>query len=220
MTTSLNQDFSKRVVINTNEEQWHTSPSSGVERLYLERDNMGEFARASSIVTFESGSKFDNHTHDNGEEIFVLEGIFSDQYGDYPEGTYIRNPHNTDHIPFSNDGCKILVKLRQFKDADNTRIIKNTINSEWFQGLVPGLKVMPLHEYKTEHAAMVKWQPDTQFSAHRHWGGEEIFVIDGVFYDEFGSYPKGTWIRSPHLSEHKPFTKKEGALIFVKTGHL
>jgi anti-sigma factor ChrR (cupin superfamily) len=79
---------------------------------------------------------------------------------------------------------------------------------------------MPLHEYKTEHAAMVKWQPDTQFNAHRHWGGEEIFVIDGVFYDEFGSYPKGTWIRSPHLSEHKPFTKKEGALIFVKTGHL
>ena len=53
---------------------------------------MGEFARASSIVTFESGSKFDNHIHDNGEEIFVLEGIFSDQYGDYPEGTYIRNP--------------------------------------------------------------------------------------------------------------------------------
>ena len=220
MTTSLNQDFSKRVVINTNEEQWHRSPSSGVERLYLERDNMGEFARASSIVTFESGSKFDNHIHDNGEEIFVLEGVFSDQYGDYPKGTYIRNPHNTDHIPFSNYGCKILVKLRQFKDCDNTRIIKNTINSEWFQGLVPGLKVMPLHEYKTEHAAMVKWQPDTQFSAHRHWGGEEIFVIDGVFYDEFGSYPKGTWIRSPHLSEHKPFTKKEGALIFVKTGHL
>ena len=181
---------------------------------------MGEFARASSIVTFESGSKFDNHIHDNGEEIFVLEGIFSDQYGDYPEGTYIRNPHNTDHMPFSNDGCKILVKLRQFKDGDNPRIIKNTMTSEWFQGLVPGLKVMPLHEYKTEHAAMVKWQPDTQFNAHRHWGGEEIFVIDGVFYDEFGSYPKGTWIRSPHLSEHKPFTKKEGALIFVKTGHL
>ena len=101
MTTSLNQDFSERVVINTNEEQWHRSPSSGVERLYLERDNMGEFARASSIVTFEPGSKFDNHIHDNGEEIFVLEGVFSDQYGDYPKGTYIRNPHNTDHIPLS-----------------------------------------------------------------------------------------------------------------------
>ena len=85
---------------------------------------------------------------------------------------------------------------------------------------MPGLKVMPLHTFQTEHAAMVKWEPNTQFNTHKHWGGEEIYVVDGVFYDQFGSYPKGTWIRSPHLSEHRPFTKNEGALIFVKTGHL
>ena len=85
---------------------------------------------------------------------------------------------------------------------------------------MPGLKVMPLHEYQTEHAAMVKWEPNTRFNAHKHWGGEEIYVVDGVFYDQFGAYPKGTWIRSPHLSEHQPFTRSEGALIFVKTGHL
>ena len=220
MTDSLNQDFNERIVINTQIEEWHASPSSGVERLYLERDNMGEFAKASSIVIFHPGSKFDNHTHDNGEEIFVLEGTFSDQYGDYSKGTYIRNPHNSDHIPFSKDGCKIFVKLRQFQNGDDTTVIKNTSSSPWLQGLVPGLKVMPLHEYQTEHAAMVKWEPNTKFNPHKHWGGEEIFVVDGVFYDQFGSYPKGTWIRSPHLSEHQPFTKKEGALIFVKTGHL
>ena len=220
MSKSLNQDFTKRVVINTLIEEWHTSPSSGVERLYLERDNMGEFAKASSIVKFQPGSEFEEHIHDNGEEIFVLDGIFSDQYGDYPKGTYLRNPHNSNHVPFSKDGCKIFVKLRQFKKGDNISIIKNTLNSEWLQGLVPGLKVMPLHEYQTEHAAMVKWDPNTRFIAHKHWGGEEIYVVDGVFYDQFGAYPKGTWIRSPHLSEHQPFTRDEGALIFVKTGHL
>lgn len=220
MLDSLNQDFTKRVVINTQNEIWHTSPSSGVERLYLERDNMGEYAKASSIVKFHPGSKFDNHTHDNGEEIFVLEGTFSDQHGDYPHGTYLRNPHNSDHIPFSKDGCKILVKLRQFQNGDTVSIVKDTLNSVWLQGLVPGLKVMPLHTFQTEHAAMVKWEPNTQFNTHKHWGGEEIYVVDGVFYDQFGSYPKGTWIRSPHLSEHRPFTKNEGALIFVKTGHL
>ena len=164
--------------------------------------------------------QFEEHIHDNGEEIFVLEGIFSDQYGDYPKGTYLRNPHNSNHVPFSKDGCKIFVKLRQFKKGDNISIVKNTLNSEWLQGLVPGLKVMPLHEYQTEHAAMVKWEPNTRFNAHKHWGGEEIYVVDGVFYDQFGAYPKGTWIRSPHLSEHQPFTRSEGALIFVKTGHL
>ena len=220
MADSLNQDFNQRVVINTLIEKWHTSPSSGVERLYLERDNMGEFAKASSIVIFHPGSKFDHHAHDNGEEILVLEGTFSDQNGDYPKGTYIRNPHNTAHIPYSTDGCKIFVKLRQFRNGDNATVVKNTSDGQWLQGLVDGLKVMPLHEYDTEHAAMVKWDPNTKFSAHKHWGGEEIFVVDGTFYDQFGSYPKGTWIRSPHLSDHKPFTKDEGALIFVKTGHL
>ena len=176
MSKSLNQDFTKRVVINTLIGEWHTSPSSGVERLYLERDNMGEFAKASSIVKFQPGSEFEEHIHDNGEEIFVLEGIFSDQYGDYPKGTYLRNPHNSNHVPFSKDGCKIFVKLRQFKKGDNISIVKNTLNSDWLQGLVPGLKVMPLHEYQTEHAAMVKWEPNTRFNAHKHWGGEEIYV--------------------------------------------
>jgi anti-sigma factor ChrR (cupin superfamily) len=79
---------------------------------------------------------------------------------------------------------------------------------------------MTLHEYQSEHVAMVKWEPNTQFTQHKHWGGEEILVIEGVFYDEHGMYPKGTWIRSPHMSSHKPFTKNEGALIFVKTGHM
>ena len=99
-------------------------------------------------------------------------------------------------------------------------MVKKTYDLPWYKGLVSGLFVMPLHEYETEHAALVKWEPNTIFNAHKHWGGEEILVLEGVFYDEFGSYPKGSWIRSPHLSQHAPFTKDEGALIFVKTGHL
>ena len=220
MNESLNQDFSKRIVINSNDEKWHSSPSDGVNRIYLERDNMGEYSKASSIVQFKPDSSFDEHSHKDGEEIYVLEGVFSDQFGDYPAGTYLRNPDNTSHIPFSKDGCLIFVKLRQFMDDDSTRIVKNTNNLPWLQGLVSGLEVMPLHQYKSEHVALVRWEPNTLFNTHKHWGGEEILVIDGVFYDEYGSYPKGSWIRSPHLSSHKPFTKSEGAIIFVKTGHL
>ena len=220
MKDSLNQDFSEHVVINTSSEKWHNSPSTGVDRIYLERDNMGEFSIASSIVKFSPNSSFDEHVHDSGEEIYVLDGTFSDQYGDYTKGSYLRNPDKSVHKPFSKEGCVIFVKLRQFQSDDTSRVIKDTKTSPWFQGLVPGLSVMPLHEFQTEHAAMVKWEPNTVFNAHKHWGGEEILVIEGVFYDENGSYPKGTWIRSPHLSQHKPFTKEEGALIFVKTGHL
>jgi anti-sigma factor ChrR (cupin superfamily) len=79
---------------------------------------------------------------------------------------------------------------------------------------------MSLHEYGTEHVALVKWAPDTRFAAHTHWGGEEILVLEGVFHDEHGAYPAGSWIRSPHQSVHTPFTGDEGALIYVKVGHL
>lgn len=67
--------------------------------------------------------------------------------------------------------------------------------------------------------ALVKWPKDERFIPHKHWGGEEIFVLEGVFMDEYGNYPKGSWMRSPHLSEHFPFVKEE-TIIFVKTGHL
>jgi anti-sigma factor ChrR (cupin superfamily) len=86
--------------------------------------------------------------------------------------------------------------------------------------MVPGLKVMPLHEFGAEHVALVKWAPNTRFNLHQHWGGEEILVLEGVFCDEHGAYPAGSWLRSPHLSKHQPFTGPEGALIYVKTGHL
>ncbi len=86
--------------------------------------------------------------------------------------------------------------------------------------LVDGLSVLPLHSFDTEHVALVRWGPHTRFTPHRHWGGEEILVLEGLFEDERGSYPAGTWLRSPHLSAHTPFTGPQGALIYVKTGHL
>jgi anti-sigma factor ChrR (cupin superfamily) len=79
---------------------------------------------------------------------------------------------------------------------------------------------MPLHEYGTEHVALVKWAPNTEFQPHMHWGGEEILVLEGCFYDEHGEYPAGSWIRNPDQSRHTPYTRDEGALIYVKVGHL
>ena len=50
--------------------------------------------------------------------------------------------------------------------------------------------------------------------------GEEIYVISGEFIDEYGRYPAGSWIRNPDQSRHTPYTRDEGALIYVKVGHL
>jgi len=192
----------------------------GVERMLLDRIGE-EKARATSIVRYAPNSEFSNHVHTGGEEFYVLEGIFADEHADYPAGSYVRNPIGTSHTPrIGDDGALIFVKLQQFAQTDNKQFSINTQTATWQPGLVEGLEVMPLHNHGTENIALVKWAPNTQFTQHKHWGGEEIFVLAGTFHDEHGSYPKGSWLRSPHLSEHTPFTEEDGALIYVKTGHL
>ena len=214
----LNADTTKRVVINTKEIPWVDSPMAGVQRRMLERDG-DEVARATTIVRYAPGSSFSPHTHGGGEEYLVLEGVFSDEHGDYPTGTYVRNPVGSTHTPFSKEGGTILVKLWQMSPEDKKQKAIETHNTPWFPGLIEGLEVMPLHAHGTENVALVKWQPGTVFQRHSHYRGEEIYVIEGVFADEQGTYPQGTWIRNPHKSIHTPFSK-EGCLIYVKTGHL
>jgi len=216
---NINDDFSIKAVVDTNKLFWVESPASGVERKHLDRVG-NEVARASSLVRYGRNSSFALHTHHGGEEILVLEGTFSDENGDYPAGTYLRNPPNSAHSPHSKDGCTIFVKLRQFHPEDDLTVRIDTTTASWYPGLVPGLSVMPLHEFDGVGTALVRWAPNTIFRPHVHPGGEEIFVLEGVFHDEYGSYPAGNWIRSPRFSKHAPFTKSEGATIYVKTGHL
>jgi anti-sigma factor ChrR (cupin superfamily) len=214
----LNSDLSQRVVVEPSSLQWVDSPATGIQRQLLERDG-DEVARATSIVRYAPGSAFENHKHDLGEEILVLDGEFSDESGTFGPGTYIKNPPGSSHAPSSATGCTLFVKLRHLDLADSQRTVVDTRNGPWFPGLVPGLSVMPLSEFDTQHTALVRWAPGTRFNSHRHYGGEEIYVLEGVFEDESGSYPTGTWMRSPHLSAHRPFSNT-GCTILVKTGHL
>jgi len=213
----LNLDFNKQVVIETAQMDWLTSPSAGVLRKPLARSE--ELAgHVTSIVKYEKGASFTAHPHPMGEEILVLEGVFSDETGDYGAGTYIRNPPGSQHTPFSEQGCTIFVKLNQFNKHDDQFVRIDTTTTNWLPG-IDGLQVMPLHEYEHEHVALVKWPAKEIFQAHRHFGGEEILVLSGEFCDEHGRYPAHTWMRSPHLSEHHPFVDEE-TVILVKTGHL
>lgn len=214
----VNANFGERIVINTLNNDWVPSPVKGMERNMLDRLGT-EVDRATSVVRYAPGSSFTPHEHRLGEELLVLSGVFSDEHGAYPAGTYVRNPPGSKHLAFSDQGCEIFVKVGQFDMADSERVVVDTKHAEFRQGLVSGLKVLPLHEFGTEHVALVRWAPGTRFQPHNHWGGEEIFVIEGVFSDEYGDYPAGTWIRSPHMSVHNPFSNS-GCLIYVKVGHL
>ncbi|MCX2972577.1 cupin [Halieaceae bacterium IMCC8485] len=213
----LNMDFSERIAINTRDREWLPSPREGVWRKPLAREE-AEQGHATSIVRYDPGSHFHAHDHPLGEEILVLEGFFSDETGDYHAGTYFRNPEGFRHAPFSVEGCVILVKLHQFQPGDTAHVVLDTETSAWRPGQ-GSLQVMPLHECQGESTALVRWPAGEQFQPHQHFGGEEIYVVSGEFIDEFGRYPAGTWMRSPHLSQHCPYVEQE-TVIWVKVGHL
>jgi len=210
-------NFENKVVINTLTQAWKSSPMKGVLRKPLAREE-AERGHATSIVRYEAGARFNKHEHPLGEEILVLEGVFSDETGDYPAGSYIRNPEGFAHAPFSKEGCLLLVKLHQFQTGDHEQVRIDTHNTPWLPG-IGNLEVMPLHSFKGESTALVHWPEGEKFQAHVHSGGEEIYVLKGEFIDEHGRYGAGTWIRSPHMSSHNPYVEQD-TIILVKVGHL
>ena len=216
--TRLRDDWSLRCVVDSNDSSWMSSSSPQVQQLLLERLE-GEEAPATSIVRYEPGACCSAPPLALGEEILVLDGILSDETGDYGAGVYIKNPPGSSHVTFSEQGCTIFVKRCDQDPMDSERVVVDTRTADWRPGLVEGLEVLPLHSFGAQHTALVRWAPQTYFNPHRHYGGEEILVLEGLFSDEHGDYPAGTWLRSPHLSQHQPFSQS-GCLILVKVGHL
>ena len=119
----INDDLAKPVIVHGSKLDWVKSTAAGVDRRMLYRVG-GEVARATSIVRYAPGSAFPRHVHSGGEEILVLEGTFQDEHGDYPAGSYFRNPPGTSHEPAAAEGCTIFVRLWQFREGDETRIVR------------------------------------------------------------------------------------------------
>lgn len=109
MLENFNMNFQEKLVIHSSKEQWLESPSKKVLRIPLEREGK-ESGHTTSIVEYLPGAYFPEHQHPLGEEIFVLEGVFSDEHGDYPTGTWLRSPHMSIHHPWVEEETIILVK--------------------------------------------------------------------------------------------------------------
>jgi len=214
----VNADLDARAVVDSNEVEWLASPEEGVERRPLERDG-GEVARATSIVRYAADSQFSEHTHGGGEEFFVLSGTFCDETGEFPAGSYVRNPPGSSHKPFSREGCTILVKLRQMGDDDTDRVVVDTNAREWQTGAAADHHVITLFEGPNERVTLEKLAPGASIPPAEAEGGDEIFVLAGSFQDEHGSYTKGTWVRNPPGTHHG-FESRDGCLLWIKRGHL
>jgi len=159
----LNADFSRRVLIHSEDIPWRASPMPGVDRRMLDRIG-NEVARATSIVRYAPGSRFSAHTHTGGEEFIVLDGVFQDEHGDYPAGTYVRNPPTTSHTPGAEQGCTIFVKLWQFDPEDRTQFRKE-MNADLVE-LGEGVRGKSLHRTTGKQCASSRSYPGRHSPKH------------------------------------------------------
>lgn len=215
----LNADFSQPILLHADEIDWLASPMAGVDRRMLDRIG-DEVARATTIVRYAPGSHFSPHVHRGGEEFIVLEGVFQDEHGDYPAGSYIRNPPTSSHTPGSEPGCVIFVKLWQFDMADRTpvKIDMNKMGAVEAAGR-DGVSVMPLFEDARETVRMERWAPGAEVALDLPEGGE-FLVLDGGFEAGGEALRKQSWLRVPMGGRLEAVASDAGAEVWMKTRHL
>ena len=215
----INADFESRVVVHAAQSEWLESPMKGVYRKPLDRIG-AEVARATTIVKYEPNSKFSPHVHTGGEEFLVLDGTFQDEHGDYPAGSYIRNPPESRHTPGSELGCVMLVKLWQFTPQDRIHVQLNTN----FMQIVPHrlqahVSVMPLYQDLHEEVSIQYWEANSRIDLEvQH--GLEVLVLSGNFLEGDDNLVEHSWVRMPSGSSFKAAVGSNGAKVWVKRNHL
>lgn len=216
---NLHDDFSRRAIVHFNGGDWHASPMAGVDRHMLDRIG-SEVARATTIVRYAPSSQFSAHTHDGGEEFIVLSGTFQDEHGDYPAGSYIRNPPTSRHIPRSDDGCMIFVKLWQFDRDDRTNVKIDMGKMQSVRSFDrPCVAITPLFQDDYETVQMETWDADSEITIYLPQGGE-FLVLLGEFNEGGDTLTKFDWLRIPAGGRLNAIAGSGGTQVWVKMDHL
>jgi hypothetical protein len=216
---NLNADFNCRATVHCDAIGWVDSPMPGVSRKMLDRVG-DEVARATSVVRYAPCSHFSAHTHGGGEEFVVLDGVFQDEHGDYPTGSYVRNPPLTFHTPGSRTGCTILVKLWQFAPSDSHQVRLPVARIAPVPDPArPHVLIQPLHRDDRESVRIETWE-ENQEIVFEPSGGLEIFMLGGSFKESGERFRAWSWLRLPPGQQLRASTSATGARVWVKEGHL
>ena len=208
-------------VVDSAAMDWVASPAAGIRRKRLDHVGPPEAGRVTSIVRFDAGARFPYHGHPEGEEILVLEGTWADEHGVYPAGSHLLNPEGHGHAPWSDDGCTLFVKLRQYPGLNRRQVTVDTRAADWQLGPAGGVDEYPLYAEAgyPETVRLWRFAPGASVPADEYAGGLELFVLDGTLEDGEAAYPAGTWARFP-AGGRIALRSTEGATAYVKTGHL
>ncbi len=221
---NLHADPSQRVTIDTARMAWQPSPSPGVRRKRLHRSGPPESGRVTSVVEYAPGSSFPSHPHPEGEEIFVLSGTFSDLNGHATAGTHLLNPEGFEHAPWSEEGCTLFVKLRQYPGTERTQHRTDTTSLPWVDTGAAGVarKALYADARFPDSAYLERWAPGTRRMLEFPQGAE-IFLLDGALREAAGRHAAGTWLRFPAGTAIDAGSAggcemfvKEGALAFLR----
>ena len=215
----LNGDLSQRLAIDTQAMQWTESPGGHVLRKRLHRVGPAESGQVTSIVRYEPGARFPGHEHPQGEEILVLEGVFSDEHGDWTAGTYLLNPEGFHHQPYSEQGCLLFVKLRQYPGLDRQHIAINKDNVEWKNSVKKSVSWKKLYaqEPYSDFTRLEAWDTPSELGQINFPQGAELLIISGSFADGLGHYPCQSWLRIPAGGSITP-TSSDYCELYIKEG--
>jgi len=196
---------------------WTASPSGTVWRKRVHRVGPAESGQVTAIVRYEPDSTFPPHDHPEGEEILVLEGVFSDEHGDWSAGTYLLNPEGVRHAPFSKEGCVIFVKLRQYPGLQRDLLQLPTKALPWSESGTPGRAVKPLYSQAgfADRVRLERWEAGCAPGQLTWPEGVEIYVINGQLSDEEGDYGTACWLRLPPGTSHTPISRT-GCELYIK----
>ena len=215
---NLNSDFGARAAVHAARPDWTPSPIPGVDRRMLDRIG-DEVARETSIVRYAPHGRFSSHTHGGGEEFLVLDGFFQDEHGDYPAGTYVRNPPTSSHTPGSEPGCTIFVKLWQFDPSDRTLVRIDTSALSFAPS--PEYRVSTLQHCTSAPGSLFCWSAGRLVLALGSIpGGIELLVLDGSFAEGGEEFTPLSWLRLPAGATLQATAGRSGCKVWVKSGHL
>ena len=218
-STAQNGDLGRRATMDTRTMEWVASPSGTVWRKRLHLVGQPESAQVTSVVRYEPASSFPAHDHPEGEEILVLEGVFSDEHGDWPAGTHLLNPEGFRHAPFSKAGCLLFVKLRQYPGLDRPSRKTDVDALDWKATDRPGIEEKVLFDEPgfPDVTRLERWRAGAAPGPIEAAGGLEVFVLEGALETPDGTLPAGSWRRMPD-GDALEATSASGCVLYVKSG--
>ncbi len=214
----INDDLTNPVIVHAARLDWVKSPAAGVDRRMLYRVG-GEVARATSIVRYAPDSAFPSHVHSGGEEILVLDGVFQDEHGDYPAGSYFRNPPGTAHKPASAEGCTIFVQLWQFREGDAAQIVRQPGEGEVALLREGAEAARVLFDDGFERVCIEDWRAGST-PAIENDSGLEFIVLSGGLTLDGEALEAQSWGRLPAGRTLKAEVGPQGARIWFKQAPL